>query len=303
MLLKPHHARCDDRSESSKKHKVAGEAEDWFSNALLNEYELSGVNFDFFVNWNNETLSNEFWVKRLVNEDEIKSTKPEFIQELIYSCDSEEFVKDLAQLAKGSLKYKLFRESTDWAKQTEEELPILTVDIDVSGAVRAVSRESLDTLKKEIQTLSGGPVRVSKGLNYSYSTLECYLSSTDSAWPGDVDLILLDNKKVPKAIIEFKKHTLWDKIEDHKFEKYYKETTVDRRKYNRLAILRDAIGKDIPLLVVYYPTREEFNYIIIEEALGTVNDLYAGRSWALDLPVDKKSQSNLIEKIIEIIHS
>lgn len=230
MLLKPKHAKCDDREELSKRHEVAGDAEEWFSWELLNEYQLSGVNFDFFVNWTSWThgkISNEFWVKRNVSEDEIKSVSAEVIQDLIYSCDSEEFVKDLALLAKGSLKYKLFRESVDWANQTDDQSPILSVDIDATGRVSAVRREKLGTLMRQIQILSGGTVGVgTKGLKYSYTNLECFLSKTDAAWPGDVDLILLDNEKKPIAILEFKKHNKHDEIEKHKFEVYYKKRGV-----------------------------------------------------------------------------
>ncbi|MDV2686488.1 hypothetical protein RYX56_19135 [Alkalihalophilus lindianensis] len=304
MLLKPKHAECENREKLSKKHQIAGDAEDWFSRELLNKYQLSGVTFDFFVNWKNwthGTLSNELWVKRNVSEEQIPSISTDAIQNLIYSCDSEEFVKDLALLAKGSLKYKLFRESVDWESQTDDYCPILSVDIDITGKVSAVNREKLSCLMKQIKTLSGGTVRVGgKGLFYSYTKLECYLSKTDAAWPGDADLILLDSKKKPIAILEFKKHTKLEAIESHKFEKYYKNNGSDKRKYNRLAILRDALG-DIPLLVIYYPTREEHNYILIDEVLGEVGDLSANREWSLDLPVDEKSQRDLIEKIIEIV--
>lgn len=303
MLLKPKHAKCNDREELSKRHKVAGDAEEWFSRELLNKYGLSGVNFDFFVNWTFENVSNEFWVKRNVSEDEISSIKVEVIQDLIYSCDSQEFVKDLASLANGSLKYKLFRESVDWENQKDDQFPILSVDIDVTGRVSAVRRENLNVLMEQIKDLSGGPVRVGKkGLTYSYTNLECYLSKTDAAWPGDADLILLDREKKPVAILEFKKHTISKEIERHKFEEYYKENWSDKRKYNRLAILRDALGEEIPFLVIYYPTREEIEYILIDEVLGKVGDLYAGREWKLDLPVDKKSQIQLIETIVEIIN-
>ncbi|WP_111292295.1 hypothetical protein [Bacillus safensis] len=305
MLLKPKHARCDNRKVLSKRHEVAGDAEDWFSRELLNEYQLSGVNFDFFVAWTNlthGTLSNEFWVKRNVSEDIIESTKCEVIQNMIYECDSEEFVKDLAILANGSLKYKLFRESVDWANLTEDQCPILSVDIDVTGKVTAVRRENLSHLMKHIKELSGGSIKIgSKGLIYSYTNLECFLSRTDAAWPGDADLILLNSEKKPVAILEFKKHTNRDAIEDHKFEQYYKTKSSDKRKYNRLAILRDALGENMPFLVIYYPTREEFDYILIDEVLGDVGNLRAGREWRLDLPVDIDTQRQLIEQIVEII--
>ncbi|MET3321038.1 UNVERIFIED_ORG: hypothetical protein ABIC97_004139 [Peribacillus simplex] len=303
MLSKPISAKNPERVDHPEKHSTAGDVEDWFSSTVLNQFDLTGVTVDFFVDWSNNTLSNELWVKRVVFEEILESTSNEVIQELIYSCDSEQFVKDLANLAKltnSSLKYKLFRESTNWETLKENSEPILSVDINDVGKVVNVERVKLETLKEQIRMLSGGPAWVGKkGLTYSTTKLEYVLSMTDSAWPGDVDFILLNNEKKPIAILEFKKHTLSSKIEAHKFEKYYYEKFSDRKKYNRLAILRDYLK--VPLLVLYYPTRKELDYIIIEEVIGRFNKLKAGKEVRLALPVNEVGKRNLIREITKML--
>ena len=62
MIFKPVPKSCSSAETLSKKNMVAGEPEDWFTNDLLNKYQLKQISFDFFVNWSNNTISPEFWV-------------------------------------------------------------------------------------------------------------------------------------------------------------------------------------------------------------------------------------------------
>ncbi|MYL48290.1 hypothetical protein GLV98_02290 [Halobacillus litoralis] len=301
MLRKPFHARCDDRTRLSSLHPVAGDAGDWFPRDILEQFSLSAVGFDFFVNWSNYKLSDEYWVKRILSEEELSNVNDEILEGLIYACDSKEFVEDLARIPQGSVKYLIFRESTDWNNLDEGDFPILKVNINSEGRVDGFDRLNIYQLMEQIQFLSGGPVHVGgKGLIYSTSRLECYLSRTDSAWPGDVDLVLLDKEKNPFAIIEFKKHTLTEDIENHKFERYY-SNGKDTRKYNRLAILKENMGNDIPLYILYYPTKEKFDYVLFEEATGGYGSLEAGNCYGLDLPTNKSEQTQFISNIVDII--
>lgn len=296
----PFHAKCANRSEPSKRHEQAGVAEEWFTPELLSMFSFSGISFDFFIDWRNETLSPEFWVKRLIHEQNVLPTiSREFIQNLIYTCDGENNVKNLARFANGNLRYKLFRETDDWINHPNNPNPILDVKINSYGEVIQVSRIPLESLKEDIRLLSGGPVKIGKkGLNSAYTTLECFLSSTDALWPGDVDLLLIGNDNRPRAIFEFKKHTLKEAIEKHKFSCYY--PYPDGRKYNRLALLRDSFRENkLPIIVIYFPTESNFEEILIEEIVGEYKNLSATKEIRHPLPITIEQKVQLMRKIID----
>ncbi|MES5869066.1 hypothetical protein ACIQUE_23530 [Bacillus cereus] len=303
MLYKPFAAECSNRSVLAKKHRIAGDPEDWLTNDLLSRYSIRQISFDFFVNWSNWLVSSEIWVKRLADDKEI-DVNPENLQNLIYECDGEEFVKDLAKFAgDNTLTYKIFREDTDWNSQLVDPTskPILDVKIDVHGKVVEVKKWGLVSLMQQIRNLSGGPVRVGeKGLRIAFTDLECFLSRTDAAWPGDVDMMLVNDKNEVLAILEFKKHTLDDAIENHTFDIYY--PNKDRRKYNRLALLRDAIEGCPPIIVIYYPTKEHIDNIIIEKIYGQAGKLYSSDRVYLDLPIEMRQKEILLENILQLLH-
>lgn len=300
MLQKPILAKSTNRNVLAKRHPEVGVADEWFTNQILNEFSYYGLQgIDFFVNWQTGELSNEFWIKRIIPIDfTLESTFKEYVQNLIYECDGEAEVKLAGIFFKGKLKYKLFRESNDWKNHHNNPTPILDVTIDRNGEVESVIRTSLETLEINIRELSGGPVSLaSKGLFYSSSTLEEYLSHTDALWPGDVDLVIFDNLYRPKAIIEFKKHTKSEPLRDHKFNRYYPRQ--DRRKYDRLAILKKSIENSfnikVPLIVLYYPTVENIEDIILEEIIGEVGHLEATNETRLLLPKNKEQIASIIE--------
>lgn len=304
MLIKPFHAKCTDRTKLSKRHSVMGIADEWFTNEILSEVSYYGLlSFDFFVNWRTLELSNEFWIKRIIPENNVlSSTSNEYIQGLIYSCDGESEVKLAARFLNGHLKYKLFRETNNWLEHPNNPHPILDVTINENGIVESVDRISLVALKSDIRNLSGGPVMLgNKGLIYGYTTLECHLSKTDAVWPGDVDLIIIDDEYNPKAIIEFKKHTKKEPIEDYMFNRYY--PYPDGRKYDRLTILKDyfekQIGHTVPLLVLYYPTEIEIEGIIVEEIVGELGKLKSINETKLELPRNRNQLTNLIQILME----
>ena len=127
---------------------------------------------------------------------------------------------------------------------------IVSVAFNNKGEVYQVTEKNISDLKKDIKLLSGGSISIgNKGLVYSTSTLEGYLSQTDAAWPGDADLIVLDKALNPVALLEYKKHTLDTPMRDQKLSNYY--PSKDRRKYDRLAILRSFLGEDTPFINIY----------------------------------------------------
>lgn len=238
MLVKPYLALTTDRNKLPKSHPFSGAPEEWFINDILKQRSVFGVSFDFFVNWKNNTISNEFWVKRIVKDEYTPwpLTDKGILQQKIYDCDGIEYVRVLSRFASKynvNLKYLLFKESNRW----NDEMLIVSVAFNNKWEVYQVTEKNISDLKKDIKLLSGGSISIgNKGLVYSTSTLEGYLSQTDAAWPGDADLIVLDKALNPVALLEYKKHTLDTPMRDQKLSNYY--PSKDRRKYDRLAILR-----------------------------------------------------------------
>ena len=178
--------------------------------------------------------------------------------------------------------------------------PILDVLINKNGKVAEIKKVDLQTHMEQIRTLSGGPTRIgSKGLKFSKTELECFLSKTDAVWPGDADMVLVNNGNEGIAILEFKKHTLDAKIEEHMFVRYYPKP--DGRKYDRLALLRDSMNNSIPIIIIYYPTKSCHSYIIVERIDGPFRRLYSSNMIKLDLPVSFDKKEKLIETILQLL--
>lgn len=140
----------------------------------------------------------------------------------------------------------------------DENTPIWSIPYRANGGCTAITT-SLSNLKATIRQHSGGPVFVgAKGLTYGTSAIECALSKSDSAYPGDVDAVIVDDKGVIRCVVEYKKHNLSDPLGNHLIDRYY--PTPDGRKYRRL----DALVADyrrttavIPFVVFYYSTKSE----------------------------------------------
>lgn len=301
MLVKPYLALTTDRSKLSKKHPFSGAPEDWFINTILKQRSFFGVSFDFFVNWNNNTISNEFWVKRIVKTE--YSPWPiidkRILQQEIYDCDGIEYVRVLSRFASKYnviLKYQLFKESNSW----NDDMPIVSVVFNNNGEVSHVKNKRISDLKEDIKLFSGGPISIGKkGLIYSTSTLEGYLSRTDAAWPGDADLIILDKSLNPVALIEYKKHTLDTPIKDQQLSNYY--PYPDKRKYDRLALLRSFLGIGTQFINIYYPTNPIFESIKFEKILGAIGELRSSEVNGCYVPKNQSEYPNVVDSILKFL--
>ena len=122
----------------------------------------------------------------------------------------------------------------------------------------AIARSTVSGLKNAIRKYSGGPVCIGeKGLIYGTSAIECLLSLTDAAYPGDADAVVVDGGGRVRYVIEFKKHTLTAPLGEHLAGRYYPKP--DGRKYRRLHALASALEKSghgtVPLVIFYFSTR------------------------------------------------
>ena len=320
MLRKPISAFCNNRARPAPTHPSSGEPDEWLADTYLEPHGLIGLTFDFFVNWTTRTTSNRLWIKRIV--------EPSFtpwpvvshdLSNAIYQCDGEEKVKQLCQFATKhdmSCHYFLFKESSDWKNSPS---PIVAVSFDGDSLVTDVREVELSTLKSRIQRWAGGFVPVGKkGLTVGTSTLECYLANDikdeGAAWPADADLVLVDSNFTPYVIIEFKKHTPSDhkfSFLDQKLSNYYRRGnrwSQDGKKYNRLAMLRDYLSGNAPLLpiiVLYYSTIPSINQVKLEYVEGADQELIATKSEFVPLPKTSDAQScrDFVASLLEFIPS
>ncbi|MDX4049122.1 hypothetical protein Q6A89_07860 [Aliarcobacter skirrowii] len=279
-IIIPSLAKCINRNEAPKKNEKTGHPEDWFSDELLLKYGLKGYNVDFFINWNNYNISNEIWIKGILVKDKSLSNSIENINDLKSEIDrlwGLDFIKSLSNffLSLGYVYLILFDDNSDW-KNSENILYKVKIKNDGHGNFSLKKTSiTLDCLKNDIRNLSGGVIEIgSKGLFYGTSSLECTLSTTDALYPGDADMILVDDNNTPVAILEFKKHTKDSPIRNQKLSNYYPRP--DKRKYDRLFLLQNELSaiknKRIPLLVIYYPTKNTHKTWKIEQIEGSMNN-------------------------------
>lgn len=283
MLLKPFLALCSNRVAIAKQHPTSFPPEDWFSDSSLvaSGSLYNGIEFDFFVNWTQAPIqiTPVIWVKRILQPaytyaQVIENLKGVLIAEftlpylirIFNFCNTYHF----------QLQIVIFRDDYNWSN-TDSSILLITITAASDNGIECNSEQiDIETFKERIRNHSGGAVTVGqKGLIYGTSKLECFLSTTNSAYPGDVDKILLDvHSGKPKAILEFKKHTLNSPIEEQRLGNYYPGR--DSRKYDRLAVLRDYISRadnSVPIIIVYYPTNPAFNEGKVELIQGEAGHL------------------------------
>ncbi|MCD2424385.1 hypothetical protein LQ567_16515 [Niabella pedocola] len=310
MLSKPELSKCSDRQSMPKKHPTGGSPEEWFRNEQLSENNLLGISFDFFINWSATpfSLTPEIWIKRILETPYEYSDVLDNLQNIMATEFGLQYLtrlRDFSSLHLLTTRFIIFRDDYDWKNQTSSILIITLTSNNLSDLQYNAEIISIADFKKLIQQHSGGPIQIgSKGLIYGTSNLECFLSRTDSLYPGDVDLILLDSQNLPVAIIEFKKHTLSSSIDGQKLSNYY--PFPDKRKYDRLAILRDYLSRPnftIPIIVIYYPTASASTEGIMELIGGSAGELHSLETFKFLLPVNqsKEQEASIIKKGIEII--
>ena len=278
MLIKPVLAKCGDRTILPKMAPANASPEEWFSNTFLVTKGLLGLSFDFFINWSTNAVTPIIWIKRIIHPDTAYAEIISDISNILekeFTLDYLTRFNDFATKNKLSPQLVLFHDNQNW---NDTQSSIIIVDI-LKGNNALQFNPAIVTVnnfQEKIKEHSGGPVSIgSKGLIYGTSTLECFLSKTNSLYPGDVDMLLLDADNNVLAILEYKKHNLSTPISEERLSKYYPEK--DARKYNRLAILKDYLSafkkEEIPMLNVYYPTRIDRPHGRLELLQGNANNL------------------------------
>ncbi|MGP4076299.1 hypothetical protein [Halobacillus sp. K22] len=317
MILKPYLSNCKKRTCKASTHPSTTEPTEWFSGSYLPS-DYFTLTFDFFVCWGKGNyISNEFWVKRIVDKNEFDywpNKDQDTLWKALVQSEGELLLERFGAFCsaqKVKAKYQLFHDSKNWS---DYPASIITTQLDKSGQISEIQKNNIEFLKSEIQRLSGGEVFVEKKLKYAHTMLECHLTNdnTGAAWPGDVDLLLFNEKKEPIAIIELKKNTIKpgkDKhrpIENEKLSNYYREGKAeDNRKYNRLAILRDFVNKKLPIINLYYPTwisdNTDENVIKLEKITGDVGSLKSIDIKYVPVPYNQSDKEKVVRELLNMI--
>ena len=306
MLSKPFLAKCTDRSQLPKTHPSGVSPDDWYHNDLLIQNNLFGISFDFFINWSAlpATFTPTIWIKRVVKNGIIYSDVSKNIDEVLLTEFGSQYLNRLLDFSvqyQLAVQFLLFNDQLDWNNTASTLLLVTAKENEIKQHSFLTQEINISTLRNLIQQHSGGKVKVgAKGLTFGTSCLECFLSKTESLYPGDVDLLLLNDYNFPIAILEFKKHTLDTSIDNQQLSTYY--PTPDARKYDRMAILRDyllsfnATNNKLPVINIYYPTSNGFEEGRMELVAGEVGSLKALAASNFNLPFD-----NSTEQILPVI--
>jgi hypothetical protein len=303
MIKKPRLAKCSDRTIQPRKNDYCGNPENWFEPQYLEGFGLVSITFDFFVDWssNPTSLSDEFWLKAPVDESiERYKLGDILIQELIQAYN-EENIRSYIRFSKRCNRIPVvivFEDDSDWSNSNPALLYAI-LDEDSSNELTVnISEIHKTDLMSKIRNLSGGAIRIgSKGLIYGTSRLECFLSKTDSLYPGDADVVLVDTNGNPRCIIELKKHNMASSISNQKLSNYYPRP--DGRKYDRLEVLRKAVcptDSSLPITVLYYPTRANEKQGKMELLKGNQGSLETLASALFYLP-----NKDVSEEIVQVI--
>jgi len=280
MFANPISARCDDTAVAPKVRPISGSVENWFSDEILRRHQLFGLTFDFFVNWSLSppAITPAIWIKKVLSPNHDYAHVIANLDFIMISELGESYLDLIRSFGSDhnlTIQFILFKYKLDWCLDSSELLIIQLNNRKLSDTIFKAEKVTIVDLKAQIRQYSGMPINTGKkGLTFGTSNLECYLSCTNCIYPDDGDLILLNSKKQPIAIVKFKKHTLRSSITDQKLANYY--PTPNARQYNRLSILKDYLSEKyprIPMLNLYYPTTRNFNEGRLELLKGETGKL------------------------------
>lgn len=296
MVIAPlQQALCTDRCRTTDDEKPDG----WIVPSLPEGWRL--VSFHFFVDWNHTPLmvADRIWMTRQLRLD---------VGDTLDNISND---KILAQFYAGTT-FEEFAELERIFAPCGQQVSVILLpeipvgDINDNTPIWAIIRGQngepqfgkcpVSHLKARIQHHSGGPVSVgNKGLIYGTSAVECALSRTNAAFPGDADAVIVDDRDRMRYIIEYKKHTLDTPISEHLVTKYY--PFPDGRKYQRLEALatryRISQSSHIPLVVLYYSTTKP--EIRLQEITSMdATHIYIGADSA-DMPDDEDTPNAVVK--------
>lgn len=263
---------------------------EWLIGAFAGSGYKIFANFHFFVNWRSEAVSGPLLLTKIAT-DRLESSD-DGRNALLNGVNADQRLRlDLLNLAKIS---RAINRSAHLIVLPEvaptpplNEIKVGVVSVNTEDALKA-RISNLDKLMGAIKRHSGGSVRLGrKKLSISTSCIECYLSGTDAAYPGDIDAAIYDDEGRIVRIFEFKKHTLHGSKMDENLAEKYVANGRDYRKYKRISIFSNSLlmgdRAAVPTTILYYnTTRPE---ILLEDFL-VVGDRFESKRRTETIRID-----------------
>ena len=239
---------------------------DQTNNPYTRFVETSGKNlqmhtFNFFTDSNqNGDISREFWItKRLQFSSRYELDVLLAGEEFDSIAGVEDFVMEIKTLSREleRLNPQVFGVLLPNYRNEEVNWNSVALIVSVGASSTKISKATVKDLALRIHhNTNRDSLLGKKGLKFSTSAIELFLSTTKSIYPGDCDALIIQDSK-PKVIVEFKKHTLRDPISEWTIDKFF--NTSDRYKYLSLQALSRNLshfsGNNIPIVVFYFATK------------------------------------------------
>ncbi|MBL8080469.1 MAG: hypothetical protein JNM55_21035 [Anaerolineales bacterium] len=292
-------ALCNDRTQITK----GVDPSVWINSALPNDKVT--LSFQYFVRWDQSPLllDAHVWMTRLVqfeSPEELETSEKIILQVFKDQGYAAEFYSFLAYCKRNGHTLACILLPELPLELLDEKKPVWVIRAKEGTGELGINKVTISRLKEQIQSHSGGPIRMgSKGLTYGTSAVECYLSKTDAAYPGDVDCVISTNDGTVLGMIEFKKHTIADKIENHLAAHYYQRG--DKRKYDRLACLHQYYESTYPnvcpITMLYFSTRTP---IIRMQLIDVENEIIVVKD-SNDVDITKLSNQDIGNSILNFM--
>lgn len=285
MLSLPRQISCKDFAPGGAYNATHGDPSQWLDEGDLAAHDLAPLTFDFFVNWNDDTIPDEIWLKTILDIGRARArlTDPRQLLPELDAFNKQNRPDYEPFLAHTGLQlvHKLIPDRARWDARFEAHRNQAALYSVRDGIVE---QHMLPKVMAEILRLRGGAgTRTTKRLYYAASSIECYLSTTDVLWPGDADAVLVDHQGQPVAVLEYKKCTRPPPVADQTLEMWAR----DVRKWQSLGLLREKLGGDkrLPAIIVFYSTTEDDHEVKLELLQGPSQALTVRRVQRVQRPI------------------
>lgn len=253
-------APCNDRNQPT----VGPNPNEWLEPALPEGWQT--FTFQYFVQWNHTppTVGRTILLSQLVilepGEEVLNITDQDLLKQFNESGTRTEWnalQNCLGRYGKNVVPVLLPEVAL---LSITDETPFWSVKSDQAAGTE-ITKSNVRDLKKAIRRHRGGAATIgSKGLTFGTSAIECHLSHTEDIFPGDADAVIVDENRIVKHIIEYKKHTVAQPIANHLVTRYY--PSRDGRKYQAIQALASDLNEEqtghIPMTVFYFTNKPPY---------------------------------------------
>ena len=263
--------------------------------------------FNFFTDTNrNGDISREFWITRRL--EFTSRYELDFLlegNEFHHITGVEEFVSEIRalHLCLEPLKPEVFGVLLPNYKNEEVTWNSVVLIVSADNFSSKISKARVSDLAVRIHKNTNRDSYLGKkGLKFSTSAIELFLSTSKSIYPGDCDALIFENSK-PKVIVEFKKHTLRDPISEWTIDKFFKGP--DNYKYLSLQSLSRNISRvssyDVPIVVYYFATKFQGGRIDILSNQSMEIIWTSGDFGTSEIEFDLNKLSNFVKYLKQLI--